>query len=109
MSERLEIFRRKVEESPRNSLFRFSLGQALFENDNFEEAEKEFFTCLEDREDWMMALILRARCLIELGRAEEAKQCLRDAVLAARNQNHEDPEREATELLQRLEGADSSV
>ena len=108
MSKRLEVFRRKVEENPKNPLFRFSFGQALFEDENFEEAEKQFFSCLKDREDWMMALMLRGRCLIELDRVEEAKQSLRDAVLAARNQNHEDPEQEAMELLQRLEDVDSS-
>ena len=51
----------------------------------------------------MLALLLRGRCLIELGRIEEAKTTLRLAVQVAREQDHEDPEREAINLLEQLE------
>ena len=51
----------------------------------------------------MLALLLRGRCLIELERNEEARETLRLAVQAARDQDHEDPEREACALLEQLE------
>ena len=103
MTERVEMFRRKVSENPENPLFRFSLGQALFNEGSFAEAEKSFVWCLKKRSDWMLALLLRGRCLIELERTEEAKTTLRLAVQVAREQDHEDPEREAIHLLEQLE------
>ena len=103
MSERVELFRRKASENPRNTLFRFSLGQSLFDEGKFAEAEEFFRLCIENRSDWMLALLLRGRCLIELERNEEARETLRLAVQAARDQDHEDPEREAFALLEQLE------
>ncbi len=101
--DRLEQFRRKTEENPGNPLFRFSLGQALFEAGDFAEAEGHLQRCLESRPDWMVALLLRGRCLMELKRKAEAEEALRLALQAAREQNHEDPEQEALALLAQLE------
>jgi len=103
MGERVELFRRKLEGDPCNVLFRFSLAQALFDEGNFSEAEETFCLCLEEREDWMLALLFRGRCLIELKRFDDATDILRLAVKAAMEQNHEDPEREARVLLEQIE------
>ena len=105
MSERVELFRRRVSENPDNPLFKFSLGQTLFNERNFIEAEKCFRICLKERSDWMLALLLHGRCLIELERPEEASEVLRQAAQVACDQNHEDPEREARTLLEQLESA----
>ena len=102
MSERVDFFRRKASENPENTLFRFSLGQSLFDEGKFDEAEESFRLCIENRSDWMLALLLRGRCLIELERNDEARETLRLAVQAAREQDHEDPEREAFALLEQL-------
>ena len=101
--DRLEQFRRKAKENPDNLLFRFSLGQALFDAGDFSEAEEHLHLCLEQRSDWMVALLLRGRCLMELKRDEEAAETLRGALQAAREQHHEDPEQEALALLAQLE------
>lgn len=101
--DRLEQFRSKTEENPDNLLFRFSLGQALFDAGSYSEAETHLQRCLDSRPDWMIALLLRGRCLMELKRGAEAKDTLQGALQAAREQNHEDPEQEALALLAQLE------
>lgn len=103
MGERVELFRRKLKGNTDNLLFRFSLAQALFDEAEFSEAEETFRLCLEEKEDWMLALLFRGRCLIELERFDDAIDALRLAVNAAVEQNHEDPEREARVLLEQLE------
>ena len=103
MGERVELFRRKLEGDSCNLLFRFSLAQALFDEGEFLEAEETFRLCLEKKQDWMLALLFRGRCLIELERFDDAIDALRLAVKAAVEQNHEDPEREARVLLEQLE------
>jgi tetratricopeptide (TPR) repeat protein len=103
MGERVELFRRKLEGDPCHLLFRFSLGQALFDEGGSYEAEETFRLCLEEKQDWMLALLFRGRCLIELKRFDDAIDALRLAVKAAVDQNHEDPEREARVLLEQLE------
>ena len=103
MVERVELFRRKLEGDTSNLLFRFSLAQALFDEGEFFEAEETFRLCLEEKQDWMLALLFRGRSLIELERFDDAIDALRLAVKAAVEQNHEDPEREARVLLEQLE------
>ena len=103
MGERVELFRRKLEGDSSNLLFRFSLAQSLFDEGEFSEAEETFRLCLEEKEDWMLALLFRGRCLIELERFDDAIDALRLTVKAAVEQNHEDPEREARALLEQLE------
>ncbi len=103
MGERVEVFRRKLEENAENLLFRFSLGKALFEEGEFSEAEDTFRRCLEEKQDWLLALLFLGRCLMELRRSDDAVDVLRLAVKAAADQNHEDPEREALALLEQLE------
>ena len=103
MVERVELFRRKLEGDTSNLLFRFSLAQGLFDEAEFFEAEETFRLCLEEKQDWMLALLFRGRCLIELERFDDAIDALRLAVKAAVEQNHEDPEREARVLLDQLE------
>ena len=103
MGERVEVFRRKLEENAENLLFRFSLGKALLDEGGFSEAEEIFRRCLEEKQDWMLALLFRGRCLIELRRPSDAIDALHLAVKAAVDQHHEDPEREARVLLEQLE------
>ena len=58
MSERSSLFRKKLEEHPHNSLFRFSLAQALFEEGSLTESMNELQSCLKERPDWMIASLL---------------------------------------------------
>ena len=66
MGERVELFRRKLEGDSCNLLFCFSLAQALFDEGEFSEAEETFRLCLEEKQDWMLALLFPGRCLSSL-------------------------------------------
>ena len=75
-SEKTERFQRLVEAQPDNELARFSLGSCLIEEDAFEEAEPHLARALELKDDWVVAYILRARCLIRMRRYAEARPLL---------------------------------
>lgn len=100
---RSEIFKEKVEKDPNNQLFRYSLGQALYDEGKFEEAQDHLQFCLNNRDDWMMPRILLGKALLETGDPGAAKPILADALKLAEQQNHDDP---ATELRQILADLD---
>ncbi|HTQ30751.1 MAG TPA: hypothetical protein VMI53_06035 [Opitutaceae bacterium] len=52
--------------------------------------------------DWMMPRILLGKLLLELGRRDDARRLLDDALRLAVAQQHEDPERELRSLLAEL-------
>ena len=54
MKPRSETFRTLVESDPLNPLFRFSLGQALFQENNFPAAVEHLQKAAEAKVDWMM-------------------------------------------------------
>ena len=80
-------------------MFRFSLAQALVAEDRGEEALPHYRMCIEKKADWMMARILLGKLLLQLGRREEARPWLEEALQLAIEQQHEDPERELRALL----------
>ena len=80
-------------------MFRFSLAQALVAEGRGTDAVEHFRYCVEKKADWMMARILLAKLLIQLGRRGEARPLLEEALRLATEQNHEDPEREIRTLL----------
>src|SRR6187431_1670535 len=92
-------FRQMVEKHPDNELARYSLASALFEEGRFAEAEPHFRRALELKSDWVMAYILRAKCLIRIGRAEEAKPLLMTGRQHSIEQHHQSPVDEIDELL----------
>ena len=55
--------------------------------------------CLEKKPDWMVASILRGKCLLSLDRKEEAKSELQRSLQLAIDQHHETPEAEVRKLL----------
>ena len=87
---------------PDNELFRFSLAQALMAEGRAAEAVPHFEFCVRKKNDWMMPRILLGRLLLELGRREEARPLLEEALRLAVAQHHEDPERELRSLLDEL-------
>ena len=99
MTARSELFREKVAANPANPLFRFSLGQALFEEGDFAGAIPHLETCAAARDDWMLPRILLGKSLIEEGRAEAARPVLEDALKLAVAQHHDDPAAELRALL----------
>jgi Flp pilus assembly protein TadD len=94
-----DIFRSKVLAQPENKLFRFSLGQALYDEGNMEAAVPELQFCADSRDDWMLPHILLGKALIEIGRRTEAKNILKTALKLAITQNHEGPEDELRCIL----------
>ena len=96
---RSTLFRTKVEQAPDNLLFRFSLAQALYQENNYEEACEHLQVCCDGRKDWMLAKILLGKVLLALGRKQEARPVLEEALLLAIEQHHDDPADELRTLL----------
>lgn len=97
-----ERFQKLVEANPDNELFRFSLGQALMDENQATSAIAAFDLCLAKKPDWMVASIFRGKCLLVLKQNEDAKSELQKALQLAIDQHHEDPEAEVRKLLSTL-------
>ncbi len=80
-------------------MFHFSLGQALLEEARPADALPHLEHCAKQKADWMMARILLGKALLALGRREEARPILADALKLAIDQDHETPEAELRALL----------
>jgi len=102
LSERLEEFRLKLEQSPENLLFRYSYAQLLSVHNQTKEAIDQLIICLDSRSDWMMAIFLKAKLEISLGRKADAISSLEKTIELAKSQFHDDPLAEAQELLESL-------
>lgn len=105
--DKIQRFARVVEQNPDNELARYSLGSAYFDEDRFGEAEPHFARALELRDDWVMAYILRARCLIRLGQVELARTQLALGREHSIEQHHDAPVEEIDEILEDLPPADA--
>ena len=84
---------------PANEMFRFSLAQALVAEGRGADAIEHYRFCVDKKPDWMMARVLLGKLLLQLGRREDARPLLEDALRLAVAQQHEDPERELRVLL----------
>jgi predicted Zn-dependent protease len=102
---RSERFQQLVEQFPENEMFRFSLGQALLEENRPAEAIVHLGTCVARKADWMMARILLGKALLALRRTGEARKELELALHLAIAQHHEAPEAELRALLNELRTA----
>ncbi|HLS28264.1 MAG TPA: CDC27 family protein [Opitutales bacterium] len=100
---RSEAFKKMVAQAPENRLFRFSLGQALFDENSPAEAAEHLEFCCDQKEDWMMPRILLGKAYLQLGKKEEAREILQAALQLAIEQNHEGPEAEVRALLEDTE------
>jgi Flp pilus assembly protein TadD len=94
-----EIFLPKVEAKPDNLLFRFSLGQALYEEGATAAAIPHLQRCADSRDDWMLPRILLGKSLLQIGRDAEAKPILKTALELAVAQHHDDPAAELRTML----------
>lgn len=101
-TDKIQKFRKMVEQNEGNELALYSLGSALLEDASFEEAEPCFRQALELKPDWVMAYILRARCLIRLRRYGEARELLETGRVHSLQQNHASPVEEIDEMLEEL-------
>lgn len=94
-----EIFLPKVEAKPDNMLFRFSLGQALYEEGATAGAIPHLQHCADSREDWMLPRILLGKALLQNGREAEAQPILETALELAIAQHHDEPAAELRDIL----------
>jgi Flp pilus assembly protein TadD len=94
-----EIFHPKVEAKPDNLLFRFSLGQALYEEGATAAAIPHLQRCADSRDDWMLPRILLGKSLLQIGRNAEAEPILKTALELAVAQHHDDPAAELRTML----------
>ncbi len=95
-------FQNLVSKNPHNELFRFSLAQALIEENRHEDALEHLDFCINKKDDWMMAEILKGKSLLTLSRPTDAKPILEHALKLAVDQHHEAPEAELRKLLESL-------
>jgi len=102
MPPRSETFRALVESDPANPLFRFSLGQALYQENNYPAAVEHLHKAAEGKVDWMMPRILLGKTYLHLGQKNLAQVSLQEALQLAVAQGHEDPEAELRQLLSTL-------
>ncbi|MBH53147.1 MAG: molecular chaperone DnaJ [Opitutaceae bacterium] len=94
-----ERFATLIQVNQENELFRFSYGEALFDEGKFEDCLSHLEFCVGKKSDWMIPQILLGKAMIALNRKEEAIPFLEKALQLARDQNHEDPEAEVEGLL----------
>jgi Flp pilus assembly protein TadD len=96
---RIERFLRALEASRDNHFARFGLANAYLDEGRFEEAAAEYRRCLEAQEDWMAVHISLGRCLVRLGRFDEARCALETARALALRQGHSQPMEEIRQIL----------
>jgi Flp pilus assembly protein TadD len=95
-------FRDRVAAQPDNLLFRFSLGQALFQEGHAAEALEHLEKCAAGRADWLMPRLLLGQACLQLNRRDDARRWLVEALDLAIAQNHDDPAAECRHLLSEL-------
>ena len=97
-----EIFLPKVESNPNNTLFRFSLGQALYDEGATDAAIPHLSICADSRDDWMLPRILLGKALLANQQEAQAKPILEKALELAIDQHHDDPAEELRAILEDL-------
>ena len=94
-----EIFLPKVAAKPDNMLFRFSLGQALYDEGETSAALPHLKKCVDSREDWMLPRILLGKAMLTDGQDSDAQPILETALQLAIEQQHDDPAAELRSIL----------
>ena len=99
MTNRIEHFNTLVARQPENTLFRFSLAQALEAEGRASEAIEHYRYCCDARADWMMPRILLGKILLHTD-AASARPYLETALALAIAQDHQEPADELRALLE---------
>lgn len=96
---RSKAFQALVEKDPANPMFRFSLGQALWQEGQPGAACEHLQFAAQAKSDWMVPLILLGKCQLALQQKESARTTFSAALQLAVAQGHEEPEAELRQLL----------
>ena len=102
MNEAIARHKKLLEQYPNHELARFSLGKALFDVGQVQEAKEQFDFAIAKKPDWMVVQILIGKCELALGHNVEAKSAFERAKQLAIAQNHEGPLAEMEQLLSEL-------
>jgi len=94
-----ERFAALIQLNPENEMFRFSYGEALFEEEKYKESLEHLQICIDRKPNWMIPHILLGKAYVALKKKEEAIPLLEKALILAKEQHHEDPETEVSTLL----------
>lgn len=97
-----EIFLPKVHAKPDNMLFRFSLGQALYDEGDTASAIPHLQKCADSRSDWMLPRILLGKAMLQNGQDTTAKSILETSLQLAVEQHHDEPAAELRSILSDL-------
>ncbi len=100
---RSEKFRKLLESKGDNPLLRFSLGQALLEEDQVEEAIVELLKCAESNEEWLIPRLLLGKAFVYKRDAAEARKWLDQAKELCLKQDHDEPMEEIHRLEEELD------
>jgi Fe-S cluster biosynthesis and repair protein YggX len=99
---RIEQFRKMANDDPKNELGHFSLGRALVDDKQFEQAAQSLRKCLELNPNISKAYQLLATAVLGLGSKEEAIQILTDGAKRADERREVMPRNDMTKMLKEL-------
>ncbi len=102
MNEAIARHQKLLEQYPENELARFSLGKALYDDGQIQEAMEQFNLAIAKKPDWMVVQILIGKCELALGNKDAAKISFERAKQLAIEQNHEGPLAEMEQMLAEL-------
>ena len=92
-----------LEDEPDNELVRFTYAKALIDESRFQEAEPEFARLVRENPDYALAWAFLARCRLQIGDRDGARQACERGLPVTRAQKHEVPEAEMLAVLDELD------
>jgi Fe-S cluster biosynthesis and repair protein YggX len=99
---RIEQFRKMANDDPKNELGHFSLGRALLDDKQYEQAAQSLRKCLELNPNISKAYQLLATALLSLNGKDEAIQILTEGAKRADERREVMPRNEMTKMLKEL-------
>ncbi len=102
LEDRIAQFRKMANDDPENELGHFSLGRALMEADQFDEATGAFERALALNPQFSKAYQLLGTCYTKVGKREPAIKVLREGIAVADERGDMTPREEMARLLREL-------
>ena len=99
---RIEQFRKMANDDPKNELGHFSLGRALLDDKQYEQAAQSLRKCLELNPNISKAYQLLGAALLSLNGKDEAIQILTDGAKRADERREVMPRNDMTKMLKEL-------